>query len=265
MNRMILFFLLAAVPCTLAGCAHRYSEQEYRAVKSGRDACLEEKKAVTAEKERLTADLGRVRSELESARSSAAEGISSRQELLDRNIQCMEENQALLKQISRFKTLTQERKDALSRLNRAHDALASSLGRERDANLLYLVKTEGSVTIVIPQSSLFVSEFSAWLTPKGGDLVRRVASSIRDIRPVNISVSGHTDGQPLPPSAMKTYPTQWDLAMARAVSVLNALLASGIDKEKLQAVSHADTRPVADNKTEAGRAMNRRVEIGIIP
>jgi chemotaxis protein MotB len=64
---------------------------------------------------------------------------------------------------------------------------------------------------------------------------------------------------------MKTYPTQWDLAMARALTVLLSLEHSGINRDKLSAVSYGDTRPIADTKTEEGRAMNRRVEIVITP
>ncbi|HOJ15168.1 MAG TPA: OmpA family protein [Deltaproteobacteria bacterium] len=265
MNRIILILSSISMLLLASGCARHTLGEENSALTAELAACRSGMAKAGEENERLKAELSQARSKLEAAQTSLSESMDARQELLDKNIRCMEENQALLKQISRFKTLTQERKDALARLTKAEQTLLSSLERERQANLLYVVKTESAVTVVIPQSSLFPSEFSAWLTPKGIDLVRKVAKAIKDMRPSGLSVAGHTDGQPLPPSVSRIYPTLWDLAMARSVAVLNVLEAAGIGKEKLSAVSYADTRPMADEKTDAGRAMNRRVEIVVLP
>ena len=61
------------------------------------------------------------------------------------------------------------------------------------------------------------------------------------------------------------YPTNWELAGARAASVVRLFAQSGIDGTRLSAVSRGDTRPVADNRTPQGRALNRRIEIRLRP
>ena len=59
------------------------------------------------------------------------------------------------------------------------------------------------------------------------------------------------------------FASNWDLAAARANAVTRFLLARGFDPSRVHSVSYADTRPVADNGTAAGRAANRRVELRI--
>lgn len=73
-----------------------------------------------------------------------------------------------------------------------------------------------------------------------------------------LSVEGHTDNIPI---HNERYDSNWDLAAARAISVVQQLVQLGIPPERLRAVSYGDTRPIADNATEAGRSQNRRVVI----
>lgn len=247
------------------GCAHRPTEEEFEALQTELHACLAQNNACMAEKARAENDLKVALARLEKARPDTDAGTSGKQELLDNTIACMEENRALLKQISRFKVLTQERKDAQWRLSRANEHLVSFLKTERMNDQLYIVKTEEAVKIIIPQRSLFPSSSSAWLMPKGSVLIKKIAGGMGEIKPLAIAVAGHTDGQPIPRQAARTYPTQWDLAHARAVSVLIALENLGVSREKLSALSFGDTRPIANTETEEGRAMNRRVEIVITP
>ncbi len=90
----------------------------------------------------------------------------------------MEENKNLLKQISRFKVMTQERKDAQWRLEKAHETLLSSLNTERVNDQLYIIKNEDKVKIVIPQRVLFPAPSSAWLMPNGASLIKKIAEGL---------------------------------------------------------------------------------------
>lgn len=71
---------------------------------------------------------------------------------------------------------------------------------------------------------------------------------------LSISIEGHTD-------STGNAARNRALSEARAQSVVAALVADGIDASRLQAAGFGDTRPVDDNSTETGRAMNRRVEL----
>jgi chemotaxis protein MotB len=75
-------------------------------------------------------------------------------------------------------------------------------------------------------------------------------------------VAGHTDNVPL---SNLNYRSNWELSAARATSVVHALLRNkGLQPEQFRVEAYADTRPIRSNLTSQGRAINRRVEIGII-
>jgi OmpA-OmpF porin, OOP family len=71
---------------------------------------------------------------------------------------------------------------------------------------------------------------------------------------LNVSIEGHTDNVGTPESN-KT------LSESRAKAVMDALAAKGINKSRLSSVGWGQERPVADNRTEEGKAKNRRVEL----
>ncbi|HEV2206570.1 MAG TPA: OmpA family protein, partial [Candidatus Acidoferrales bacterium] len=72
----------------------------------------------------------------------------------------------------------------------------------------------------------------------------------------NWIIAGHTDNQG---SDALNIP----LSQARATSVVSWLAAHGVAQSRLDAQGFGSTRPVADNGTSAGRALNRRVEVSL--
>lgn len=72
-----------------------------------------------------------------------------------------------------------------------------------------------------------------------------------------IELSGHTDNTGLKQK-------NFDLSNNRAKSVYQYLISNGIEATRLSYKGYADTQPVADNKTEAGRKQNRRTEFKVI-
>jgi OOP family OmpA-OmpF porin len=70
----------------------------------------------------------------------------------------------------------------------------------------------------------------------------------------NLAVSGHTDSTGSAKLNQK-------LSVARAASVKAFLVKKGVAADRISTKGEASARPVADNKTKAGRALNRRVEI----
>ncbi|MDQ1315719.1 MAG: OmpA-like protein [Pseudomonadota bacterium] len=71
---------------------------------------------------------------------------------------------------------------------------------------------------------------------------------------VNVEVAGHTDSR-----GSDEYNV--DLSQRRAEAVRNYLISKGIAAERLSAKGYGESRPVADNATDEGRFMNRRVEL----
>jgi chemotaxis protein MotB len=75
----------------------------------------------------------------------------------------------------------------------------------------------------------------------------------------NIIVAGHTDNIPISTAAFRS---NWILSAARAASVVHHLTSAKLmAPERIEIRAHADTIPIASNDNEAGRSLNRRVEI----
>lgn len=72
-----------------------------------------------------------------------------------------------------------------------------------------------------------------------------------------IEISGHTDSTGNPEYNL-------DLSKRRAISVKKYLIGKSISSERIKIAGYGDTRPVASNSTEKGRAMNRRVEFTVV-
>lgn len=85
-------------------------------------------------------------------------------------------------------------------------------------------------------------------------IIEQIVQMMKADGDLQIRVEGHTDNVGSPASN-KT------LSEDRAKAVVSALVAQGIDPKRLSASGYGQEKPIADNKTEEGRAKNRRVEL----
>jgi len=85
-------------------------------------------------------------------------------------------------------------------------------------------------------------------------IIDQIVQMLKSNPGLNISVEGHTDSVGSPKS-------NETLSDDRAKSVVKEIVSQGIDASRLSAVGHGQDKPIADNKTEEGRAKNRRVEL----
>jgi chemotaxis protein MotB len=247
------------------GCAHKYSEEEYQNIVGQLSACSQELKAAKEDSSTSSKNIGQVQKRLDQMSQDLGAAINEKQELLDRNIQCLEEKKALIKQISQSNVLSQEKKEAQARMNKGYEYISSLMESERLNDNIYIIRTQEKIKIVIPQKTLFPTSTSAWLTPKGTKLIKKIALGLKQMAPSSIEVSGHTDGTFITDQKNSAYSTNWHLATARALSVLLVLEESRVKKDRMCAISYGDTKPITDNATPEGRAMNRRVEIAVTP
>jgi len=265
MGKIVRCTILALLVALLYGCAHTYTEKEFAALVDELSSCNKVNEDLLMKQATQNARINELEKQIDVLRQNLSGGQATRQELLDKNIQCMEENRALLMQISRFKTIIKERSETQWRLNKGYEYLLTFLDRERLEDELYIIKSEDRIKVVLPQRVLFPNASSAWLTPKGTQIVKKIGQGLRQMKPVSVEIGGHTDSTSLSQGTSRAYPTNWHLAQARAMSVLLVFDELGISRENLSATSYADTKPIADSSSEEGRAMNRRVEIVIAP
>lgn len=81
-----------------------------------------------------------------------------------------------------------------------------------------------------------------------------------------LMVCGHADNQKVSaPTAQRGHRDNWYLSSHRALSVAEALQKQGIASKRIGAVGYGEFRPIADNSSKQGMAMNRRVEVLILP
>jgi OmpA-OmpF porin, OOP family len=83
-----------------------------------------------------------------------------------------------------------------------------------------------------------------------------IAEILKAFPKVKINIGGYTDNTGDPKANQK-------LSTDRAFTVMNELIALGIDKGRLKAEGYGDKFPVADNATEEGRQQNRRIAVRV--
>ena len=125
-----------------------------------------------------------------------------------------------------------------------------------------LMMKEGGLVIVLSDKVLFDSG-KADIKENAYPVLDKVSKVlIREVPDKNIGISGHTDNVPITYSNWKS---NWELSSARATSVLYYMEEKGVPSKRLSATGYGEHRPVASNDTSEGRALNRRVEIVILP
>ncbi len=105
---------------------------------------------------------------------------------------------------------------------------------------------------------------SARLNSAGRSVISTVAARLDELTH-RVEVQGHTDDVPIKGALALRYPTNWELAAARASEVVRLLERKGIRPGRMTAVSFGEHRPVVANDSPEHRAQNRRIEIRLLP
>lgn len=108
-------------------------------------------------------------------------------------------------------------------------------------------------------SGLIFAEGSASVLAPSRPVIARIAVAISNINNY-IRIRGYTDNTFVPNGIFKN---SWDLSANRSLSVLNELEHAGIVPERMAIEAYGEYSPKYSNKTEAGRALNRKVVIAI--
>lgn len=121
-----------------------------------------------------------------------------------------------------------------------------------------MLTTSNEVNLVIKDDVLF-DEGSPDLKATGAAVLERISQLLAQ-NDYPVSVEGHTDNIPIHTAQ---FPSNWELSTFRATTVTRYFIDHGIAVDRLRAIGYADTHPIADNGTAAGRARNRRVSLVI--
>jgi chemotaxis protein MotB len=137
------------------------------------------------------------------------------------------------------------------------EVLADALRGAIDGGSGEVAIEAGTIVVTLDDPKLFRGD-DAELTRHGDALVEAVASVLSTAGDRTVWVRGHIDDAPLPDDA--PFDSAWELSSARALTVLRALAAGGVDARRLAAVAFGAERPAGND-----RAKNRRIEIVVEP
>jgi len=225
---------------------------------------------LTIEKTQLNEDLARINQTLTQKKQELAalneESALKTQKLNDIDEQLMQANSKLAtteQKLSLTNTQLEATKQEIEENSHLYDGLVKNLTSELAGKKIKIQEMKNGINVELSQDILFPAG-SARLNKMGIDVITKVSETLKDI-PHNIVVAGFTDNVPISGGLASKYPTNWELAGARAASVVRLLENNDVDSNKLTALSYGATKPISTNDTEEGRAQNRRIEIRLRP
>lgn len=156
-----------------------------------------------------------------------------------------------------------KREQELAKMQSTYDELVSDLESEVSAGQIEIQRLREGLRLNVSDEVLFASG-SAELDARGQAVLVKVAAQLVPLRDA-IHVRGHTDDRKIGGALAERFPTNWELAAARAARVVRLLESKGVSPKRLSAISLGPNDPVAPNDSAENRARNRRIEILLVP
>ena len=267
--------LLWLVPVLAASCV---TQSTYDALRTEHDALKADAAKLKAEHQALSAEHAKTvgtLSERDQAVSSLKDALAKEQEesqsLRDRIAKAQADLASMVKDKSSLQASVTDMKAALEDLQRRKAEADKRIAEFKslldkfksliDAGKLRVKIFEGQMVVELATDVLFGSG-SANLSREGKAAIAEVAGLLSSIQGRKFQVNGHTDNVPI---ATAQYPSNWELASARALTVLRTMVEAGMPAGRISAASFGDSRPARPNDSPEGKAANRRIEIVVVP
>jgi len=246
-KRVVLVSLyLAIAVLVLGGCV---STGRFEGVVQERDDALAQVATTASERDALAAE----RDALAKERSQLLEERSE----LNRQVEMIEAQKA-----AAAREAEQVRAEMASQ-QAVFESLQQTFAREQEQNQVKIEMMKSGVKVNLDNEILFPSG-SAMLNETGVDVLKRAAAELKK-SPYQTLVAGYTDNVAISDKLLDRYPSNWELAGARAASVVRLFEAEGVPSAQMLAISFGENSPVESNDTPEGRNKNRRIEILLRP
>ncbi|EMJ46324.1 OmpA family protein [Leptospira santarosai] len=207
--------------------------------------------------------LNNLKDELEQEKAACQKNIEVLQKEYEKKIANLEARiLSSNDEISRLKNLSENQKKELERLSDQANELENKLGDEIKKGQIRLKRFHNRLVINIDDKISFDSG--------SADLKKQILPALDKIKeilgnyPGNlIIIEGHTDNIPI---RTKKFSDNWQLSGERALSVLHYFLESKIlDPRNFSLAGYGEFQPIVSNDTPENRALNRRVDIVVVP
>ena len=219
------------------------------------------------EYEKLEADKNQEITVLQKQRGGLQEqvlGLQAQRSGLEQQKTSLEQQQAdLRKQID---ALEQQKKQLLTASQQTlsqYDSLVRNLTEDVKKGELQVRQYKDMLTVDVAEQ-LFFDSGRANLKDTGKSVLKKVGEALKGYEDKVIRIVGHTDNVPITKSLQKVFPSNWELSVARATTVVRYLQEVGIPPERMVASGRAEYQPIAENDSADGRKKNRRIEITLI-
>lgn len=142
-------------------------------------------------------------------------------------------------------------------IGRYQDKQEAQLRAELEGTGVSVVRNGDNITLNMPGNVTFATN-SSDLSPAFFDVLNSVGKVLAEYEKTVVEVAGHTD-------STGTDAYNQGLSERRANAVSTYLRGQGVIPQRLITLGMGESRPIADNNTESGRQINRRVEITMVP
>lgn len=244
-----------------AGCVPK---KKYEAKSAENDACFRALEADNARKKELAQATAELQAKLAELSKALAESEGKTNETLEKLQQELIAKADQVEKLQVEKLALAKKTEALEQKSATYDSLVSSLQQEIKEGKIKITEAKNRLSVELIDRVLFDSG-STTLKSEGEAALRKVAGILRGVTDKQILVEGHTDGVAITGALAETFPTNWELSVARATRVVRFLEDAGVPPGNLGAAGFSKFRPVATNETDDGRRLNRRIEIVLTP
>jgi chemotaxis protein MotB len=163
------------------------------------------------------------------------------------------------------RAIAKEKNTEIEHIKRTYEELLSGLEEQISRGEITITRLADQLNVNIVDKILFPSG-EAELTEQGRGLLTRVGKILLQAKSKRIKVEGHTDNIPIHAKLQSRFETNWELSVLRATHVVRFLEELiGLQPGNLEAAGFGQYRPIASNNTRQGRALNRRIEILLLP
>lgn len=240
-------------------------DTELKKVEANNSNCNDQLKTALSLNTDLSNQNSLLSAQVEYLKKNSTEVLSALQDMSVLSSKQAESVKQSLENISQKDAYIKDLQSAISRKDSLNMRLVMNLKSnlsdidDKDIN----IKVEKGVVYIDISDKMLFNTGKYAVTENAKVVLGKVARVLNAYPDIEFLVEGHTDSVPIQNTCMMD---NWDLSVKRATSIVRILQEEyKMDPSRMTASGHSEYVPVATNKTEEGRALNRRTRIIILP
>lgn len=253
-----------AAALIMSGCVTKGTYEKLEATKNQEITQLQTERETL---QRQRTELQKQTDTLESQRAALElqkQSLQQEQVALQTKVGILGQHQMeLQKQVEELEQQKTQLLAASQKTQSQYDSLVRNLTEEVKKGQLQVRQYKNMLTVDVAEQ-LFFDSGEASLKTSGKEVLKKVGDTLKSYNDKIIRIIGHTDDVPIAKSHQKVFPSNWELSVARATTVVRYLQEVGVPPERMVASGRAEYAPVAANDGPEGRKKNRRIEITLI-